>query len=132
MDRDGLQRWLDRYVEAWRMYDPELIGSLFSDDARYHYHPWDDPLVGRAAIVQSWMEPGGSVSGRDDPRSWHARYAPLAVDGAVAVATGITTYVPTSRAPGRVYRNLWVMRFDDDDRCTDFTEWFMQEPDEAA
>jgi len=31
--------WLDDYVAAWRSYDPEAIGALFSEDAEYRYHP---------------------------------------------------------------------------------------------
>ena len=66
MDEARVQRWLDDYVEAWRSSDPAAIGALFSEDAQYRYHPWDDPLDGRAAIVGSWLadrdEPGSSRS----------------------------------------------------------------------
>ena len=43
MTRDDVPRWLDRYVEAWRSYDPDAIRALFSADAEYRYHPWDAP-----------------------------------------------------------------------------------------
>ena len=39
MDRQGFQDWLDRYVDAWKTYDPDKIGSLFSEDVEYLYHP---------------------------------------------------------------------------------------------
>ena len=55
MTRDEVQAWLDRYVDAWRSYDADAIGSLFSEDASYAYHPYDDPVVGRAAVVKSWL-----------------------------------------------------------------------------
>ena len=32
MDHGSAQEWLDRYVAAWRSYDPAAIGALFSDD----------------------------------------------------------------------------------------------------
>jgi hypothetical protein len=32
----------------------------------------------------------------------------------------------------REYHNCFVMRSDDDGRCADFTEWFMQQPRDAS
>ena len=29
MTHDDVQAWLDRYIAAWRSYDPEAIGDLF-------------------------------------------------------------------------------------------------------
>jgi hypothetical protein len=29
----------------------------------------------------------------------------------------------------RTYSNLWVIRLDQEGRCTEFTEWWMQHPD---
>ena len=56
------QRWLDDYVAAWRSYDADAIGALFSDDAEYRYQPVGrEPVSGRAAIVASWLDE------RDDP-----------------------------------------------------------------
>jgi len=40
MDEAAFQRWLDRYVGAWKTYDEGAIGALFSEDAEYRYHPW--------------------------------------------------------------------------------------------
>ena len=122
MDRETLQSWLDRYVEAWGSYDAEQIGGLFSDDAEYRYHPWDEPIRGRDAIVASWLED------RDEAGSWRASYAPFAVDGNDAVATGTSTYLKADGSVDRTYHNAYVMRFSDDGRCRSFTEWFIREP----
>jgi SnoaL-like domain len=117
MTREDVQSWLDAYVDAWRSYDPDAIGELFSEEAGYSYHPYDDPLVGRAAIVESWR------AERDPPDSWEAAYRPLLVDGERAIATGETRY-----ANGDIYANLWELEFDDGGRCTKFVEWFMKHP----
>ena len=77
----------------------------------------DEPLRGREAIVESWL------SERDEPGSWEASYAPLLVDGDRAVATGESRY-----ADGRTFSNLYVMRFDGGGRCSEFVEWFMEQP----
>jgi ketosteroid isomerase-like protein len=116
---DELQAWLDAYVAAWRSYDRAAIGALFSEDAKYAYHPYSDPMRGRDAIVAGWL------GDRDAPGSWEAVYAPLMIAGDRAIATGETSY-----ANGRRFSNLFVMRFDDDGRCSDFVEWFIEQPRE--
>jgi ketosteroid isomerase-like protein len=132
MDTATVAAWLAAYVEAWKSYDPEAIGALFSDDVKYRYHPYDEPVVGRQAVVESWLGDAEhqGVSGRDEEGTYDATYRPVAVDGDVAVATGRSTY---TRGPGgpidEVYDNCFVMRFDDDGRCREFTEWFVKRPD---
>ena len=122
-DRDTVQRWLDRYVLAWRANEEGPIRELFTEDATYRYHPLDEePVRGVEAIVRAWLEDP------DEPDSWQADYQVLAIDGDVAVAEGWTRYeADTERGePERLYANLWVMRFDDTGRCRDFTEWYME------
>lgn len=48
MRREDVSRWLERYVAAWKSGDRGEIEALFGDDARYRYHPYDEPLVGPA------------------------------------------------------------------------------------
>lgn len=126
MDRQTLQSWLDRYIDAWREPDRARIGELFSEDAEYRYHPFDDPVVGRDAIVASWLEEP------DERDSWEARYEAFAVDGDRAVATGVTTYFERAGQPARIYDNAFVMAFDEHGRCRSFTEWFRTRPAPAG
>jgi hypothetical protein len=117
MTRDEVQQWLDRYVDAWRSYDAGAIGELFSDDASYAYHPYDEPLQGRSAIIESWL------SERDEPGSWEAHYEVSLLAGDRVIATGETSY-----AEGRVFSNLWQLRFNADGRCAEYVEWYMEHP----
>lgn len=124
MDAYGLQRWLDDYVEAWRANEPEPIAALFAEDAVYSYHPYADEeaIRGRDAIVTAWLaEP-------DPPDGWEARYEPFAVEGDRAVAVGWSRYLPTAEHPERLFHNCFLLRFDTDGRCTEFTEFYMQAP----
>ena len=118
MDRDGVQRWLDGYIEAWRSYDPEAIGSLFTDDVEYRYRPWDEPVRGRDAVVASW------TGDPDEPGTWDAAYDAWAVDGDRAVAVGTSDYP----RDGRRYHNVFLLEFDADGRCRRFTEVFALQP----
>ena len=124
MDEARVQRWLDGYIDAWKSNDADAIGALFSEDAQYRFHPWDDPVDGRAAIVDAWLaEP-------DEPGSWTAEYRPWAIDGDSAVAVGVSRYLGADRAAvEREYHNVFLCRFDDDGLCREFTEIFLRRPD---
>ena len=131
MERDDVSRWLDDYVEAWKTYDGERIAALFTDDVVYRYHPYDEPIRGRDAVVESWLGEGNhpDASSRDPEGTYDASYAPAAIEGDVVVATGSSSYF---ESPGglvdKVYDNCFVMRFDADGRCREFTEWFIERP----
>jgi hypothetical protein len=125
MDRSSVQAWLDRYVAAWKSYDQAEIEALFAEHATYRYHPYDtDALEGRAAIVKDWLD------NRDAEGTYEARYEPYAVDGDRAVAIGRSLYYEdASKAKlDRAYDNVYLLRFDGDGRCVEFTESFMKEP----
>jgi ketosteroid isomerase-like protein len=120
MDRESVQAWLDKYVEAWRTYDPEQIGDLFSENALYFYSPFDDPVRGRDAIVADWRKEPNPVG------SWEARYVPVAVEGDVGVAQGRSRYFAPDGRIEREFDNIFVLHFDEAGRCTRFTEWYME------
>ena len=116
-----VQSWLDRYVDAWRTYDAQAIGDLFTDDAEYRYHPWDAPVEGREAIVKDWLDDP------DEPGTWDARYAPYVVDGDKAVATGVSEYDEDRPAiASTTTRSCWSST--PDGRGRQFTEIFAKRP----
>ena len=121
LDRPAFQAWLDRYVAAWRSYDPAQIGALFSDDARYRYHPKDEPVVGRDAIVADWLD------GADPKDTYDAHYEPLAIDGAAHVARGWSRYFTPTGELRDEYWNIYLVEFDDAGQATSFTEWWIQD-----
>lgn len=126
MDREGFGDWLQRYVDAWRLNDPVAIGDLFSADVRYAFDPFDEALVGRAAVIVSWL------ADPDEAGSWQADYEPLAVDGDVYVAHGRTRYLTDDRREvDREFANVFVCKFDDEGRCREFTEYYMRRRPEA-
>jgi ketosteroid isomerase-like protein len=114
---DELTIWLDRYRTAWTSNDPDDIRALFTEDAEYRYHPWDEPVTGSAAILASWLE------SRDEPGDWTFEWKPVAQEGRTAVIEGRTVYRSGAR-----YRNVWVIELAEDGRASRFTEWYMEEP----
>jgi ketosteroid isomerase-like protein len=129
--REEVNRWLGRYIEAWKTYDRDQVEALFAEDISYRYHPYDDAIEGREAVVESWLEAGESSdsSSRDEPDTYEAFYRCVAADDDMAVAIGSSSYKDTPDGPvARIYDNCFVMRFDSEGRCREFTEWFMQRP----
>ena len=131
MDREAVDRWLTAYVEAWTTYDPGRIAALFSDDVAYRYHPYDEPVQGREAVVEAWLgaenDPG--VSTRDEEGTYDPSYQVVAVDGDIAVVTGTTCYrLEPGGQVDRIYDNCFVIRFDSGGQCCEFTEWYMKRP----
>ena len=130
IDAEMVQRWLDAYNHAWTTYDPDEIGELFTDEAEYRWHPWDegdDVARGRSQIVAAWLE------NRDASGTYRGMYRPLLVKDDMAIAVGLSYYYTdkTQETLDRVYHNLWVLQFTDEGRCRSFTEWYMQAPDKS-
>ena len=122
MGREDVSRWLECYVAAWKSGERAEIEGLFSEDAHYRYHPYDEPVVGRPAIADSWL------NDPDRPGSFDAGYECFAADGATAVAIGTSTYFGADGEVDRVYDNIFALRFDGEGRCSDFTEWYVKRP----
>jgi hypothetical protein len=120
MTHDKVTKWLQDYVSAWKSYDPQAIGALFSEAATYRYNPYDEPLRGREAIVANWLEY------RDELNTYTAEYKPVVVEGNTAVANGRTLYYEADgQTLTRQFDNIFVLRFDEEGRCTDFCEWYI-------
>lgn len=117
MDLGGVRGWMEGYVRAWESNDPAAIASLFSSDARYYTAPWREAWRGRNGIIEGWL------GRREQQGRWSFRWEPVVLADDVAVITGRTMYHHRSVT----YWNLFVLRFDGDGRCLEFTEWWMEE-----
>jgi ketosteroid isomerase-like protein len=124
MERADVDRWLQAYIDAWKSYDRERILALFAEDIECRYEPYSEPVRGAAAVAASWV----ADDRIDEPGTYDAAYKAIAVDGEVAVATGSSTYAHPDGSIRAVYDNCFVMRFDDEGRCREFTEWYMKRP----
>jgi hypothetical protein len=125
MTKTDLQSWLDRYILAWRANTTTAIEELFTEDASYRFHPYDkgdEVVVGRDGIIAAWMEDP------DDPATWEASYEAWAMDGDRGVGVGTSRYLATADKPERTYFNCFLMKFADNGRCSEFTEYYVRQP----
>jgi ketosteroid isomerase-like protein len=121
VERAAVVACLTAYMRAWESYSPEAIGDLFTEDATYSFHPYDEPITGRQAIVDAWLKDP------DAPGTFSATYAPIAVDGDVAVVNGRSRYFKDSSRSEltKEWDNIFVIELDKDSRCRSFREWYV-------
>jgi hypothetical protein len=116
MNKERVAAWIAGYERAWRKPGTETLGENFTEDATYLQGPYDEPLVGLPAIVEMWDEE------RDGPdEEFEMTSEIIAVDGDTAVARVEVTYGDPVEEE---FRDLWIMRFDEDGRCRSFEEWW--------
>ncbi len=115
MERAAVQRWVEDYERAWRTAGTDGLSRLFRPDATYLVSPWARPVEGLAAISELWET---ARDGPDEPFTMASEI--VAVDGDTAVVRVAVSY---GRPDGRRWRDLWVLRFDDEGRCVAFEEW---------
>ncbi len=115
MDRTDLARWIDSYERAWRTPGTAGLDQLLTPGATYRPGPFDDPVVGLAAIAAFWE---AARDGPDEP--FTMRWEPVAIERDVGV---VRVEVEYRGASPRVYRDLWIIVLHPDGRCSAFEEW---------
>jgi ketosteroid isomerase-like protein len=115
MDRRDVERWVELYERLWRTPETDRLVELFLPDATYLPSPWSRPLDGLDAIAEFWV---AQREGADEEFTMSSDV--LAVDGDTAVVRVSVEYADAGA--GR-WRDLWVLRFAPDGRCSRFEEW---------
>ena len=116
VDHQKVVDWVEAYKRAWNSNAPGDIGVLFTEDALYYTGPFDSHWQGREMIVKDWLER------KDEPGSYTFRYEVLALGDDLGVVRGRTEYTTL----GKHYSNIWLIRFGEQGRCREFTEWWMK------
>jgi ketosteroid isomerase-like protein len=107
--------WVEAYEQAWRAPGTAALAKLFTDDAVYSQAPYDEPLTGLPAISRMWE------TERDSPdEMFRMQWEVVAADGDVGV---VRVEVRYGEPVHQEYRDLWVIRFAPDGRCSSFEEW---------
>ena len=112
VNRDDVLGWVRGYELGWRAGQPSAVESLFTEDARYLRSPYEEPLQGHQAIKDFWLA--------DEGETFTMTSDLVAVDGDSAVVRVEVRYGEPVR---QEYRDLWLLRFDDDGRVREFEEW---------
>jgi uncharacterized protein (TIGR02246 family) len=114
-DRPRVHAWVEGYERAWRSPGTEGLLDLFTADATYLHSPYEDPVLGLDNIRRMWD------ADREGPNEKFSLATEIvAVDGDTAV---VRTEVRYGEPAHQDYRNLWLLHFEADGRCSRFEEW---------
>jgi ketosteroid isomerase-like protein len=114
MDSEHVDRWVAGYVEAWRAPGTYRLGELFTEDVTYLPSPWAQPVRGLAELTQFWE------AERDEGEEFTLTSDIVVADGDIAIVRLSVEYVEPVAGS---WRDLWVLRFAADGRCSSFEEW---------
>jgi hypothetical protein len=115
VDRVALTTWVEAYEQAWRTRGTDSLDTLFCENATYRTAPFENAFRGLSAISAMWEQ------GRDGPEeAFELESEIVAVEGDTGV---VRVEVRYGKPPSLTYRNLWLVRLDDEGRCTAFEEW---------
>ena len=91
MTKEQVKKLIEIYGRAWETKDPDLIVSIFTDDATYD-DPHEPVNNGKEAIRNYWLS---KVIGEQDQIKFHLKN--IWVDGTTAIAEWDATFIDTKR-----------------------------------
>jgi nuclear transport factor 2 (NTF2) superfamily protein len=113
-----LTAWLSSYGDAWEMRDPDRAAALFTENARYHEMPFDEPKMGRQGIREYWA----TVTA--DQRDVQFDSQVLAVEGNRGVAHWSAKFRSQSTGATLELDGVFVLEFDANGLCSSLREWW--------
>jgi len=119
MSRDDFENWVQGYLKAWKTNQRNDIEALFTEDAMYLTQAFRQPWRGREMIVEGWL------SRAEWQGIWDFEYHWVAIEGNAGVLEGLTRY----HTQGAAYNNIWVIVLNEEGRCREFREQWVQKPE---
>jgi ketosteroid isomerase-like protein len=107
LDKLDAREAIATYIQAWERQEPDLIVTVFTPDATYHERVMGDPMVGRKAIRQYWVDKvvNGQANIRCDLLS-------LYVDGDTAIAEWLAEFDDVAQGVRKQMKEIAVLEFD--------------------
>jgi uncharacterized protein (TIGR02246 family) len=124
VDRKGLAEWIAGYERAWRSPGTDALAELFTEDASYSTAPYEEPHQGLDAIREMWE---AERLGPDEEFEMSTEV--VAVEGDTGV---VRIEVRYGEPKGKEYRDLWIVRLDENGLCSHFEEWPFWPPDQQG
>lgn len=118
MDVPTFKAWLDAYGRAWKTHDTEIIGSLFTERAIYHIRPFEEPLRGRAAIMEYWA---GIAETQTNVKF---SYEILGYAFAYGIAHWSAEFIRIPAGKRIQLDGVLTAMLDGDNQCSIFREWW--------
>jgi ketosteroid isomerase-like protein len=121
MNSESLRAWLESYRMAWETRDPDLVVTLFAQDATYQETPFTEPMRGREDIRRYWTR--AVVSYQEQIRFG---YEILAVTEVSSVAHWWASFVRISSKTPVCLDGVFLLAFDETGLCRELREWWVR------
>ncbi len=118
MNTEMLINWLEIYQRAWEGRDPDLAGSIFSENAIYQETPFNEPFSGRDAIIKYWT----GVPKTQDQIQFN--FDILAVTEITGVVHWQSSFIRLTSRKQVDLDGIMTISLNDDGLCTEFKEWW--------
>lgn len=99
---------IDTYLRAWAQQDPELIGTIFTDDATYHERVLEEPIRTRAGIRHYWQSKVVEGQAHIDARLLNLY---TATDGTTVIAEWEATFDDRVQGQRKRMREVAILEF---------------------
>ena len=115
---DAFDDWLWAYGQAWERRDPDGFGSLFTEEAKYHWTPLDPPKDGRDAIRNAFE---AAVARQ---RDIHFSYQVVTMEPTVCVVRWQCRFQRVPEDHEVRLDGVMLVRMNDAGKCDEFREWW--------
>ncbi|CAJ1501659.1 nuclear transport factor 2 family protein [[Mycobacterium] holstebronense] len=99
---------IDTYLRAWTQQDPELIVTIFTDDATYHERVLGEPIRSRAGIRDYWQSKVVEGQANIDARLLNLY---TATDGTTVIAEWEATFDDRLQNVRKRMREVAILEF---------------------
>jgi uncharacterized protein (TIGR02246 family) len=114
----ALEAWLAGYEQAWELRDATRAAALFTDDARYHEMPFDEPKAGRSGIRDYWT----TVTA--DQRNVDFKSQVIAVNGETGIARWSASLTSAASGTRVELDGVFILTFAANGLCSELREWW--------
>ena len=106
--RERVEQVIDVYIKAWTEQDPDLIVTIFTEDATYHERVLGEPIRTRAGIREYWTTKVVAAQARIA-----CRLLALYLDGDTAVAEWEARFDDLAEGVRKRMREVAILEFED-------------------
>lgn len=111
-------KWLEMYGKASQENDAQASAELFSLNARYYETPFDEPMIGREAMYQYWSKGAQTLKDKE------ANFEILSLKDNLGIAHWQSKFTVIESGKCLALDCLFLVEFDDNDKCSVFREWW--------
>lgn len=107
LTKDDVRAVLDVYVTAWETQDPDLIVTIFTEDASYHERVLEAPIPNREAIREYWQSKVARAQG-----NIKCEVVNVYLDGTTAIAEWVAEFDDLAQGVRKRMKEIAVLTFE--------------------